>query len=381
MMHKIILAIDSYKGCLSSLEAEQAVSEGIRQVLPDCQILCFPVADGGEGMLEVLVQATNGKFLSAQVHDPLMRLHTARYGILGNQETVIIEMAQASGLPLLSPEERNPMYTTTYGTGELILHALQKGYRQFLIGIGGSATNDAGMGMLQALGYRFYDANDRELDTGGMQLLNVARIDTSNVSPLIHEARFTVACDVTNPFYGPTGAACIFAPQKGASASEVLLLDTGLQRFAHLIRSYTGTSVDHLPGAGAAGGMGGCLAAFLKARLKPGIDLILDTLGMNEQLHDTDLIITGEGHSDRQTLMGKVPAGILRRAVSADIPVLLLSGGVEDTDALNEAGFLAVFPTTPFPIPLEKAMEPEFARSNIRRTVAQICRIYAKKEK
>lgn len=379
-MQKIIIAIDSYKGCLSSTEVEQAAEEGILNVFPSCQIICLPVADGGEGVLNILLKATEGTYIDAKAHDPLMRIRQASYGILGDGKTAAIEMARINGLPLLSEKERNPMKTSTYGTGELILDALQKGFREFLIGIGGSATNDAGMGMLQALGYRFYNNKGQLLDGQGDQLVHVAHIDTSNASPLLHEAKFTVACDVSNPFYGPQGAAYIFAPQKGASADEVRLLDTGLQHFAGIIHSVTGMSIDTLSGAGAAGGLGGCLAAFLHATLKPGIDMILDILKLDAQLAEANLVITGEGHSDRQTLMGKVPMGVLKRAKAAGVPTLLISGGTEDIDMLNEAGFLAVFSTTPSPLSLEQAMKPDAARRNIRETIAQICRIYASRK-
>ena len=375
-MQKIILAIDSYKGCLSSIEAEQAASEGIHKVFPSCQTVCLPVADGGEGILSILMEATQGSYIQLEAHDPLMRIRPTSYGILGDGETVVIEMARISGLPLLREEERNPLLTNTYGTGELILDALWKGYRKFLIGIGGSATNDAGMGMLQALGYRFYTTDHRLLESGGAQLAQIAYIDTSEVSPLLREAQFTVACDVTNPFYGPQGAAYVFAPQKGASTEDVRMLDTGLQHFAGIVHAATGTAVDTLPGAGAAGGLGGSLAAFFHASLRPGIELILDILQLDKLLSDADLVITGEGHSDRQTLMGKVPMGVLKRAQKAEVPTLLLSGGIEDREALNEAGFLAAFSTTPYPQPLEQAMQPDTARQNIRETTAQICRIY-----
>lgn len=377
IMKKIILAIDSYKGCLSSLEAEHAAAEGVHTVFPSCQTLCFPVADGGEGILDILVEASQGSYRRTEAHDPLMRPRLSDYGILGDNKTVVIEMARISGLPLLSKDERNPMKTNTYGTGELIQDALRKGYRNFLIGIGGSATNDAGMGMLQALGYRFYNNEGQALNAGGEQLSQIAYIDTSGVFPSLNEARFTVACDVSNPFYGPQGAAYIFAPQKGASTDNVRLLDAGLQHFSKIIRSTTGMCIDNLPGAGAAGGLGGCLAAFLHATLKPGVDLILDVLQLERQLSDADLVITGEGHSDRQTLMGKVPIGVLKRAKAAGVPILLLSGGVEDIEILNRAGFQSVFSTTPSPMPLEQAMQPKTARQNIQETIAQICRFYA----
>lgn len=374
-MKKAVLAIDSFKGCLTSAEAEAAAAEGVHAALPECEVIRIPVADGGEGILDVLIAATHGKSISVQAHGPLMELREARYGISGDGQTAFIEMAAISGLPLVAPEKRNPMQTTTFGTGELIRDALQRGCRHFIIGLGGSATNDAGLGMLRALGFRFPDKTGNVSGYGGQMMGKVDSIDTSSVHPLLSGCTFTAACDVRNPFYGTDGAAYVFAPQKGADAAMIEALDAGMRHLAAVIFRTTGKDISSCPGAGAAGGMGGSLSAFLNAELKPGIQLLLEMQNFAEQIKDADLIITGEGKSDRQTVMGKVPYGILTEARKQHIPVVLIAGGIEDTDILTRAGFHGIFSITPSPVVLEQAMQPEFARMNIRRTVEQICRI------
>lgn len=374
-MKKAVLAIDSFKGCLTSAEAEAAAAEGVHAALPECEVIRIPVADGGEGMLDVLIAATHGKSISVQAHGPLMELREARYGISGDGQTAFIEMAAISGLPLVAPEKRNPMQTTTFGTGELIRDALQRGCRHFIIGLGGSATNDAGLGMLRALGFRFPDKTGNVSGYGGQMMGKVDSIDTSSVHPLLSGCTFTAACDVRNPFYGTNGAAYVFAPQKGADTAMIEALDAGMRHLAAVIFRTTGKDISSCPGAGAAGGMGGSLSAFLNAELKPGIQLLLEMQNFAEQIKDADLIITGEGKSDRQTVMGKVPYGILTEARKQHIPVVLIAGGIEDTDILTRAGFHGIFSITPSPVVLEQAMQPEFARMNIRRTVEQICRI------
>lgn len=379
-MRKVILAIDSFKGCLSSKEAETAAAQGIRHVFPTCETICLPVADGGEGMQRVLTEALNGQEIRLSAHDPLMQMRQTAYGLSGDGTTAFIEMAAISGLPLVPLRQRNPSLTTTYGTGELIKDALNRGCRRFVIGLGGSATNDAGLGMLQALGFRFRDRYGNELGKAqpmcGQQLSEIAFIDSSTALPALREARFTAACDVCNPFFGPEGAACVFAPQKGADPEMVAALDKGLQHLAQVIRQTTGRDIATLPGAGAAGGMGGTLSALLNAELKPGIDLLLDLTDFDKLIEGADLIITGEGKSDRQTMMGKVPSGILKRARRQGIPVILVSGSIEDADILNQAGFRAAFSITPAPMSLEEAMRPSTACQNIMQTVEQICRIW-----
>lgn len=375
-MKKIVIAIDSFKGCLTSREAEEAAAEGVRLVYPVCEIICVPVADGGEGMLEVLVAATGGRSVSLTVHDPLMRTIETRYALSGDGRTALIEMAAVSGLPLLAPSERNPWLTTTYGTGELIKDALQRGCRNFIVGIGGSATNDGGLGMLQALGYRFLDRQGNVLGSGGRILGEVAQIDASAAHPALRESRFTVACDVCNPFYGPNGAAWVYAAQKGADTEMIEKLDAGMQSLSTVIKQFTGKDIADYPGAGAAGGIGGAFLAFLDARLKPGICLLLDLLVFSRTLAHADLVLTGEGKADAQTLMGKVPYGILEEARKQAIPVVLLAGSVQDTDELNKAGFAGVYSITPAPVSLKEAMLPEVARDNIKRLVIQLCHTF-----
>lgn len=379
-MRKVILAIDSFKGCLSSKEAETAAAQGIRHAFPTCKTICLPVADGGEGMQRVLTEALNGQEIRLSAHDPLMQMRQTAYGLSGDGTTAFIEMAAISGLPLVPLRQRNPSLTTTYGTGELIKDALNRGCRRFVIGLGGSATNDAGLGMLQALGFRFRDRYGNELGKAqpmcGQLLSEIAFIDSSTALPALREARFTAACDVCNPFFGPEGAACVFAPQKGADPEMVAALDKGLQHLAQVIQQTTGRDIATLPGAGAAGGMGGTLSALLNAELKPGIDLLLDLTDFDKLIEGADLIITGEGKSDRQTVMGKVPSGILKRARRQGIPVILVSGSIEDADILNQAGFRAAFSITPAPMSLEEAMRPSTACQNIMQTVGQICRIW-----
>lgn len=382
-MKKIVIALDSFKGCLTSAEAGEAAAQGVHAACPECRTIVLPVADGGEGMLDVLLAASNGKRITVRAHDPLMQPCDASYGISGDGNTAFVEMAAISGLPLVPADKRNPMKTTTFGTGELIRDALERGCLRFVIGLGGSATNDAGLGMLQALGFRFFDKEGHEvgsMEKGialcGALLSAISSIDSSSAHPALKKTCFTAACDVRNPFFGPNGAAHIFAPQKGADADMVKELDVAMQHLSDVIFHTTGKDVSLHPGAGAAGGMGGSLHAFLDAQLKPGIELLLETLDFAEKIKDADLIITGEGKSDRQTLMGKVPSGILQEARRQHIPVILLAGAIEDAGILNAAGFRGVFSITPSPASLEQAMQPEFAQENIRRTVEQICRIF-----
>ena len=345
-MKKIVLAIDSFKGCLSSKEVEQCVAEEIHRLHPQCQTLSIPIADGGEGMLDTLINAMQGQIIYTRAHDPLMRMRTTRYGILGNQQTAVIEMAEINGLTTLSPE---------------------KGFRRFIIGIGGSATNDAGMGMMQALGARLYDKEGNELGQGGKIMKHIARIDLDLLHPALKETSFTVACDVQNPFYGPQGAAYVFAKQKGATDEQIHLLDKGMQHLARLIEQDFHIYINKVKGAGAAGGLGGAFHVFLKSRLQSGIELLLDTVGFDEQIKDADLVITGEGKADRQTCEGKVPAGVLKRATKAGIPTLLLAGKTEDRDLLEKMGFCRIIQISPDTLSPEQAIQPDIARENIRK--------------
>ena len=377
-MKKIIIASDSFKGCLSSIDIARAAEAGIRKVLPDCEVVAIPVADGGEGTTEALIAAMNGQLVSCEVHDPLMTIIPVAYGILGDGQTAVIEMASASGLTLVPPEKRNPMLTTTYGTGELIKDALQRGCRRFLIGIGGSATNDAGTGMLQALGFRFLDKDGNELGKGGQILEQIASIDSQKVMPELQDTVLTVACDVNNPFSGENGAAFVYARQKGADDAMTRQLDKGLKQFAAVIRAATGKDIDAIPGAGAAGGLGGGFLAFLPTTLKPGIQMVLEALDFDSRIQNADLIITGEGKLDRQTGMGKTPAGILEAGKHRHIPVVAIGGVVEESDALMQQGFLAALSIQQGPVSLEQAMDHSFAYRQVERMVEQIIRLRIK---
>lgn len=370
-MKKIVLAIDSFKGCLSSKEIEQCIAEEIHRILPSCQTVCIPIADGGEGMLDTLIEATQGTFVSTQAHDPLMRIRPARYGILGDQRTAIIEMAEINGLTTLSPIKRNPMKTSTYGTGELIKDALEKGFRRFIIGIGGSATNDAGMGMIQALGAHLYDKQGNELEQGGKIMEQIAHIDLNHLHPTLKEATFIVACDVQNPFCGPQGAAYVFARQKGASEEQIRQLDEGMRHLALLIERDFSYNINKVKGSGAAGGLGGAFATFLQAHLQSGIDLLLDAVDFDRKITNADWIITGEGKADRQTAEGKVPAGVLKRAKKANIPVMLIAGKVEDKACLKQMGFARIVQISPDTLPLEEAMRPKVTRENTQRAIGR----------
>ena len=370
-MKKIVLAIDSFKGCLSSKEIEQCIAEEIHRILPSCQTVCIPIADGGEGMLDTLIEATQGTFVSTQAHDPLMRIRPARYGILGDQRTAIIEMAEINGLTTLSPIERNPMETSTYGTGELIKDALEKGFCRFIIGIGGSATNDAGMGMMQVLGAHLYDKQGNELEQGGKIMEQIAHINLNHLHPALKEATFIVACDVQNPFCGPQGAAYVFARQKGANEEQIRQLDEGMRHLALLIERDFSYNINKVKGAGAAGGLGGAFATFLQAHLQSGIDLLLDAVDFDRKITNADWIITGEGKADRQTAEGKVPAGVLKRAKKANIPVMLIAGKVEDKACLKQMGFARIVQISPDTLPLEEAMRPEVTRENTQRAIGR----------
>ncbi len=379
---KIIIAIDKFKGSLTTFEANQATEEGIREATAsDTEIHTIPIADGGDGLSAILTQCTHGETIHAKVQDPLGRTIQAAYGISGiDPKTAFIEMAEASGLHLLSEKERNPLQTSTFGTGQLILDALKRGCTHIVIGLGGSATNDAGIGMLSALGIHFQDAQKNILPPTGASLTQIQEIDRTDMTPLLHNVRFTVACDVQNPLWGMNGAAYIYAPQKGADKEMIKKLDEGLRSFANVTLRFTGKSYDMEKGSGAAGGMGFAFLAYLNhyagmhSELKPGIDIVLQTQAFDQLLQGADWVITGEGKADKQSLMGKAVGGILRRAKERHIPTLLFAGSVEDAEELNKAGFTGVFSVVPGPCDLQEAMRSSQAYKNLKSLSCQVFR-------
>lgn len=372
-MRKVVVAADSFKGSLTSAEANQAIATGIHSVYPECEIIRLSIADGGEGFAATLTETLCGTMVQMQTYDPLMRPITASYGLLPSH-TAVIETAASSGLPLLSVTERNPLKTTTYGTGEQIKHAIQQGCRHILLGLGGSATCDAGVGLLQALGYRFYDNHGHIVSngTGGEILQSISHIDDTNILPELNQTTFTLACDVTNPLYGPKGAAYIFGPQKGANKDAILVLDNGLRSFATILQRHTGTSTSHISGAGAAGGIGGTLHALFNATLHSGINLLLDTINFEHIITNADLIITGEGRIDPQTTMGKAAHGILQRAKRQGIPVIALGGSIALPIEAENNGFCGVFCIQTSPITWHTALKPDYAYKCLRYTTQQI---------
>ncbi len=380
-MKKIIIAPDSFKGSLTSAEVANAIELGIKRVAPNCEIVKVPIADGGDGTMDTLVSALEGEKIKIRVHNPLMRPIEAEYGLVKNGGTAVIEMATASGLTLLSKEEQNPSITTTFGTGEIINDALQRGCHTFLIGIGGSATNDAGIGMLKALGFRFLDKKGEECDVVGNALQSIYSIDETGVSSKVYEAQFTIASDVDNPFSGTNGAAYVYASQKGANNKMVEELDKGLESFRQLIIEKKGIDLNTISGAGAAGGLGGGFVAFLNAQLKPGIEMVLQTIDFENHLQNADFVVTGEGKLDIQTTMGKAASGILDAARKKNIPVIAIGGSVEDKEALLKRGFTSLFSTTPNGMSIEEAMQEETAKENIAQTAEQLIRTMKKYNK
>lgn len=355
---KIVVAPDSFKGSLSAQGVCQAVKQGIHSVFPEAEVIELPLADGGEGITESMVYASGGTIQRAMVKDPLHRTIEAEFGVLGDGETAVIEMAKASGLPLLSEKERNPLKASSFGTGELIRAALDAGYRKFIIGIGGSATNDAGTGMLKALGMKFYDGAGNELQEGGGDLIRLARLDDSGLDERLHDASFRVASDVRNRLCGPAGASAIFGPQKGATPEMVRQLDAALSHFADIVLSQKGIELRDFEGGGAAGGMGSALIAFLEAELQSGIDLVMESIGFQDKIEGADLIITGEGKLDAQTLDGKLITGITKSAGKAGVPVIALAGAQTlSSKQLAEIGLLSAFSIVSGPCTVEAAME------------------------
>ncbi len=335
-MKKIVLAPDSFKGNLTSLEVASCLEKGIRRVLPKVKCIKVPMADGGEGTVQSMVDAAKGTFIKKRVKGPAGKLVTARYGWLAKQKTAVIEMAEASGLPLVQGKDKNPLKTTTYGTGQLIADAMGRGAKKIIIGIGGSATNDGGVGMAQALGVKFYASNNREikeLGAGGM-LAKIARIDIEHVNPKLAKTKIVVACDVENPLCGKKGASHVFGPQKGATAKMVETLDSNLKNLSKIIKRDLKKDIARMPGAGAAGGLGAGLVAFAGAKLESGIEIVLQATQLSKYVKGADLVITGEGRVDFQTAFGKTPSGVAKAANKQGVPVVAIGGALSD-DARN----------------------------------------------
>lgn len=372
-MH-IVVAPDSYKGSVSAVEVALAMERGILTVFPSAKVRKIPIADGGEGTVEALVTATGGQYRSNEVAGPLGERIFAAWGVLGDGKTAVIEMATASGLPLVPADRRDPRKASSYGTGELIRAALDAGLRQIIIGIGGSATNDAGAGMARALGARFLAADGSQLADGGAALAALVGIDLSGLDSRLQETEITVACDVDNPLCGPRGASAVFGPQKGATPEIVAELDAALGRFAEYAQQVTGRDVAGLPGAGAAGGLGAGLMFFTRAQLKPGIEIVLDTVNFSTVVKDADYVITGEGRTDFQTAFGKAPVGVAKVAKMSGVPVFCLSGGLgKGADDVLAQGIDAVMSICERPMSLEECMAAGSAL--IESATVRLCRI------
>ena len=422
---KILIAIDSFKGSLSSKEAGEAIKSGILRIIPDTEVLISPLADGGEGTVETLVEALGGSLETVRVKGPLFQEVEAHYGILSESEKfqaeiksdthretlpenpskahseahsdahleapseidsqyspkdgklAVMEMSQASGITLVSPEERNPLKTGSYGVGEMILDAYHKGCRRFLIGIGGSATNDGGIGMLSALGFRFTKENGEEISPCGEGLKDLARIENTFVSKDLLQCSFQIACDVENPLYGENGASLVYGFQKGGNMEMLSQMDLWMKHYSELTKKYNPSANPEAPGSGAAGGLGFAFRSFLQGELKSGVSLILEETNLSEKMQGADLVITGEGRLDEQSAMGKAPIGVAKLAKTQGIPVIAFAGAVaEGAKSCNQAGIDAYFPILRGISTLEEAMNKENARRNLEDTVEQVIRLY-----
>jgi glycerate kinase len=371
---RVVVAPDSFKGSASALQVAQAMERGVRAVFPEAEVVKVPIADGGEGTVAALLDATGGHPRRTVVRGPLGEPVEAGWGILGDGRTAVIEMAAASGLPLVPKDRRDPRLTTTHGTGELIRAALDEGLQRLIVGIGGSATNDGGTGLARALGVRFLDASGQELPEGGAALGRLARIDLAGLDPRLAAVELMVACDVDNPLTGPRGASAVYGPQKGATPEMVALLDAALAVYAAVASTATGRDVAGLPGAGAAGGLGAGLLFFTPARLRPGVELVLEATGFDQLVAGASLVITGEGRTDAQTAMGKAPVGVAAAARRHGVPVICLSGGLgEGADEVLARGIDALAAVVPGPMTLEEAMAG--GEALIEAAAARTCRL------
>jgi glycerate kinase len=368
---KIVIAPDSFKESLTAMAVANEIEAGFREIFPDAEYRKLPVADGGEGTVQAMIDASGGKLVALNVNGPLGEPVAAFYGLMGDGQTAVIEMAAASGLELVAPAQRNPLLTTSFGTGQLIRHALDAGARRFVLGIGGSATNDGGAGMLQALGGRLLDATGADLAVGGGALSMLDRIDVSGLDARIKDCTFDVACDVNNPLVGPQGASAIFGPQKGATPEMVARLDDNLRHYARIIAKDLGHEVAEVPGAGAGGGIGAAMMVFLGGRLRPGSEIVTDAVGLDAAVADADLVLTGEGRIDGQTIQGKTPVGVARVAQRRGKPVIAIGGSLGNgAAAVHGYGIDAVFGSVSRPCTVEEALAN--AAANVRSAARNI---------
>lgn len=376
MNMNITIAIDSFKGSLSSMEAGQAVAEGIRRVMPSAEIRIRPLADGGEGTTEALTAGLGGELKSLTVTGPLGRPVTASYGLIRERKMAVLEMASAAGLTLISQEERNPLEATTYGIGEMIRDAIGEGCRHFLVGIGGSATNDGGTGMLSALGFQFLDSEGQPIPLGAKGLENLARISTENARPELSQCSFHIACDVTNPLCGENGCSAVYGPQKGADPEMIRQMDQWMERYGDLAARTFPAADKEAPGAGAAGGLGFAFLTFLNGSLESGVGMVLKEINLKDDIRDADLVITGEGRLDAQTVMGKAPIGVAHLAKEYGKPVIAFSGAVtREAGLCNQHGIDAFFPIMRGVVSLQEALDPGEARINAADTAEQVFRL------
>lgn len=373
---KVVIAIDSLKGSLSSMEAGTAIKDGILAAKPDAEVIVKPLADGGEGTTDALIEGMNGERIDLTVTGPMHTPVDAYYGYLKDTNTAVMEMASAAGITLVPDSEKNPLLATSYGVGEMINDAIQRGCRNFIIGIGGSVTNDGGIGMLKALGVRFLDENGKDAGEGGQALAKVARIDVSGMNPLLKECHIQVACDVNNPLCGENGSTYVYGPQKGVTEDMKKTLDEAMAHFARVTSETLENDYMNTPGAGAAGGLGYAFLAYTGAALTPGIELILDAVGLEEELSGADVVVTGEGRLDFQTAMGKAPVGVARLAKKYNAKVIAFAGSVtKEATACNKEGIDAFFPILRSVCTLAEAMDPVAARNNMTATVEQVFRL------
>lgn len=373
---KVVIAIDSLKGSLSSMEAGMAIKDGILAAKPDAEVIVKPLADGGEGTTDALIEGMNGERIDLTVTGPMHTPVDAYYGYLKDTNTAVMEMASAAGITLVPDSEKNPLLATSYGVGEMINDAIQRGCRNFIIGIGGSVTNDGGIGMLKALGVRFLDENGEDAGEGGQALAKVARIDVSGMNPLLKECHIQVACDVNNPLCGENGSTYVYGPQKGVTEDMKKTLDEAMAHFARVTSETLENDYMNIPGAGAAGGLGYAFLAYTGAALTPGIELILDAVGLEEELSSADVVVTGEGRLDFQTAMGKAPVGVARLAKKYNAKVIAFAGSVtKEATACNKEGIDAFFPILRSVCTLAEAMDPVAARNNMTATVEQVFRL------